>query len=83
MVSRHDDDLLTVRETVDYLGVTERWLQRRRSVGDGPAFVRLAGTRGGVRYRRGDLSRWLDSRVCRSTTDEQAESHTVEPGDGA
>lgn len=50
--------LWTQRETADYLGVSEKSLERWRWAGEGPAYVK-AGRR--VRYRAADVVAYLDA----------------------
>jgi len=50
-----------------YVGMSESWLRQTRMLGrtDGPPFIRI-GTRT-IRYRRCDLDRWLERRLCAVT----------------
>ena len=50
------DDLMKVGETADYLRVKPKTLHNWRSRGVGPPAVKAVG---GLRYRRGDVDRWL------------------------
>jgi predicted DNA-binding transcriptional regulator AlpA len=59
------DDLLKTRAVADWLGVSTQWLEIGRSKGYGPPFVRFSPRR--VRYRRGDILKWLKERTYRST----------------
>ncbi len=57
-----------------YLGgeddpVTPRTMQRMRSEGWGPVFLKIGRK---VRYRRSDLDAWLDAQKRRSTSEEVA-----------
>ena len=56
-----DDDLLDTPTTSVWLGVSSQWLEIGRSKGYGPPYVRLSPSR--VRYRRGDVRRWLRERT--------------------
>lgn len=49
--------LLNVAETASVLGVSEKWLEKARSEGFGPPFLKLS--RRCVRYRVDALRRWL------------------------
>jgi predicted DNA-binding transcriptional regulator AlpA len=51
-------------EAARYIGMSDSWLRQSRMADrtDGPPFFR-AGTRA-IRYRRADLDRWLESRLC-------------------
>ena len=68
-----DDDLLDTPTTSVWLGVSSQWLEIGRSKGYGPPYVRLSPSR--VRYRRGDVRRWLRER----TIDHQRPRGGVEP----
>ena len=50
-----------------YLGIAESTLNKSRLTGDGPPFVKV-GSRSVV-YRRCDLDKFLESRLCKSTSD--------------
>jgi|GEM_PF-2052417 hypothetical protein len=52
-------ELLTPEQTAELLCVSPSWLEKRRRSGDGPTFLRVGGL---VRYDRGDVNLWLDSR---------------------
>jgi predicted DNA-binding transcriptional regulator AlpA len=58
--------LLNQRLAAAYLSISERTLERRRCVGDGPRFVRCGRC---VRYRLADLEAWVASRVVASTSE--------------
>ena len=57
-----DDQLMTTQQVADLLCVSIQWLEIGRSRGNnyGPPFKRLSPRM--VRYRRGDLRTWLESR---------------------
>jgi hypothetical protein len=57
---------LNVSEAARYLGLSEAFLNRLRSVGGGPEFFKL-----GVRviYSRADLDKWLGTHRRKSTSD--------------
>ena len=57
--------LLTPAETAQLFNVSEAALERWRSQGDGPPFVRLSHK--AVRYRTGDLVGFIEARVVTST----------------
>ena len=57
---------LTPRETAKHLRVTERTLERRRLVGDGPPFVKIGSS---IRYPLPELEKWLAERMQRSTSE--------------
>lgn len=50
------DIYLTPKETADKIGVSVVTLQKWRSAGHGPAFIKL---RGGIRYHAQDVEAWL------------------------
>ncbi len=56
------DELLTTRETADWLGVSTQWLEIGRSKNYGPKYARISARL--IRYRRSDLLTWLEERVC-------------------
>src|SRR5262249_2249561 len=68
------DLMATVRVAV-WLGVSPEWLEIGRSKGWGPPFLRLSPRR--VRYRRGDVKKWLQERAYRSTS-----QYETQPGPG-
>ena len=53
------------RAAAAYLGLSPRTLEKLRWQGGGPAYYLL----GGVRYLRGDLDSWRESRRRQSTSD--------------
>ena len=59
-----DDDLLKTPTTADWLGVSDQWLETGRIVGYGPPFLKIGQRM--IRYRRGDVRKWLRSRVRRA-----------------
>ncbi len=61
------DILLPTADAAGLLSVSERTLESFRLRGGGPPFI-LIGRRA-VRYRRGDLLAWIDSRRRVSTSD--------------
>jgi hypothetical protein len=56
-----DDDLLKTEEAADWLGVSPQWLEIGRGVGYGPPFLRISPRM--IRYRRGNVRRWLRKRM--------------------
>jgi hypothetical protein len=62
-----DDDLLTTRETANWLQVSEQWLAIGRHRGYGPSFTKCSTLV--VRYRRGDVRAWLRERTFASTAE--------------
>jgi excisionase family DNA binding protein len=59
--------MLTVHEAADYLRLSRRTLERYRTSGFGPKFVKCGRS---VRYRQSDLEEWIAARVVRSTSEE-------------
>ena len=65
MDDQHDDDdvLIDSPAAAKMLGVSRQWMELRRAKGDGPPYLKLGDSRTSiVRYRRGDVRRWLQSR---------------------
>ncbi len=60
-------DLLNPQQTAEYTGLTVPTLQRLRTEGTGPCFIKLGKRR--VAYRLSDIRSWLDERVAASTAD--------------
>ena len=61
------DALLTEQQASALLGVTARALQKWRSNGSGPSFVRISSRC--IRYRRRDLVDWAVERIKCSTSE--------------
>jgi predicted DNA-binding transcriptional regulator AlpA len=59
--------LLTQRQAASVLCLSERTLERMRTSGLGPKFVRPSDR--AVRYRQSDLDEWIATRVVRSTSE--------------
>ena len=66
-ISRDPDALLTEQQGAALLGVTARALQKWRSKGSGPPFVRISSRC--IRYRRRDLVDWSVDRLKHSTSE--------------
>jgi predicted DNA-binding transcriptional regulator AlpA len=64
------DELLRTREVAAWLGISVPWLEIARSRGFGPAFVRVSARC--VRYRRGDVLKWLLERTHAGTAEYSA-----------
>jgi len=60
--------LMTEQEAADLLGFSPRTLQGWRVNGGGPRFVKIS--KRCVRYRRQDLTEWVEERMRRSTSDQ-------------
>jgi predicted DNA-binding transcriptional regulator AlpA len=65
------DTLLTGREAAELLRLSARTMERHRTTGTGPKFVRLGRA---IRYRRRDLLDHLDRHAHRSTSEPDAAS---------
>ena len=57
--------LLTAREAAAILQVSEPTLERWRSTGDGPPYIRLSAR--AIRYREAELSAFIEARLTRNT----------------
>jgi predicted DNA-binding transcriptional regulator AlpA len=66
--------LLTEKDISSWLGISLPSLQRMRSRGTGPLFVRLSERR--IAYRRSDVEAWLVARI----TDRIPEAACAESG---
>lgn len=62
--------VLDVRQAAGFLKVSKSLLDKLRTVGGGPPFVRLSPRR--VGYLETDLHAWLESRRVRSTSEDLA-----------
>jgi predicted DNA-binding transcriptional regulator AlpA len=62
-----NDPILNPQQTADYIGSSVPTLQRFRTEGTGPRFIKLGKRR--VAYRLSDIRSWLDERVAASTAD--------------
>jgi predicted DNA-binding transcriptional regulator AlpA len=58
--------LLSEKEAAELLGFSPRALQNWRTRGGGPRYVKISNR--AVRYRPQDLSAWISSQVCESTS---------------
>ena len=61
-----DSSLLTVEQAAELLTLSSSTLNKRRTTGGGPPFVKLGRS---VRYRLADVTAWLESRVRASTSE--------------
>jgi excisionase family DNA binding protein len=59
-------EMLSTEQAAEYCGVSPRTLEKRRSSGGGPVFVKLGGS---VRYKVEDLEAWIAGGRRRSTSD--------------
>lgn len=67
-----DPQYLSPPQAARYLGLTERCLAAWRNAGTGPAFVRLGGFTGRVRYSVAEIDRFMRRRMHASTSAETA-----------
>jgi predicted DNA-binding transcriptional regulator AlpA len=61
------DPLLNPDQAANYTGLTKPTLQRHRTEGTGPRFIKLGKRR--VAYRLSDIRAWLEARAASSTAD--------------
>ncbi len=66
-IPEHPDALLYTVEAAFLLGLSPRTLESLRLKGGGPAYYSVG--RRACRYRRCDLTAWLDARRRKSTSD--------------
>ncbi len=59
--------LINEKEAGDFLGLSDRAMQKMRQTGGGPRYVHISSRC--LRYRRVDLRIWADSRMRSSTSD--------------
>ena len=64
-----EDRLMSERSLADYLNVSVKFLQKLRMEGGGPKYIHLSKRL--VRYRRGDVTSWIENnaRWCTSEGD--------------
>lgn len=62
-----NEALLTTQQAADVLLLAPSSLQRMRTEGTGPTYVKVGKRR--VGYRHADLTKWIDDRVAHSTSD--------------
>jgi hypothetical protein len=61
------EQLLTPKETAQFLRVSESWLAKARMRGDGPQFVKY---RRSIHYPKGKLLQWIRSHLRQSTSEQ-------------
>jgi predicted DNA-binding transcriptional regulator AlpA len=59
--------LINEKEAGDFLGLSDRAMQKMRQAGGGPRFIRISARC--IRYRRIDLKTWADALMRSSTSD--------------
>lgn len=62
-----DEEYLDPRAAAAHCGLSRRWMELARHIGNGPPFVRV--TPRMIRYRRSDLDQWMRERTHRSTSE--------------
>ena len=67
----HDLELLDTASAARALGLSPSTLNKWRTAGTGPAFVRMGAA---IRYRRADLAAFVAGRVVMSTAEAKARS---------
>ena len=60
------DQLLNSKKAAAFLGISERTLERLRTAGEGPKYVKFGMT---VRYDPADILAWIKDRKRASTSD--------------
>jgi predicted DNA-binding transcriptional regulator AlpA len=65
MLDSVPDTLLTEKDLANWLGISLPTVQRMRSQGSGPFFVRVSARR--IGYRKADVERWLGARTHNRT----------------
>ena len=68
------EKLVNERQAAKFLSVSPRALQKWRSSGRGPLFVRISARC--IRYRLRDLAKWTADRLRNSTSDVRSNSTT-------
>ena len=61
------ESLINEKAAGDFLGLSDRLMQKMRQTGGGPRYVHISSRC--LRYRRIDLKSWADSRMRSSTSD--------------
>lgn len=72
-MNRSPDQLITVPELAEYLGLSKQQLALMRVKGSGPRFLRASAAN--IRYRWSDVEAWLDENTHQST-----DEYTDQPG---
>lgn len=63
------DKLFNTEQAAGLLGVEPRSLEARRYRGGGPPYIKIGHL---VRYRRSDLTKWLDEQTVRHTASQES-----------
>src|SRR3954471_7269492 len=71
-------DMLRSAEAARYIDMSDSWLRQTRMADrtDGPPFLRQGRA---IRYRRCDLDRWLERRLCGGDLQQPAPTPTPRP----
>src|SRR4051812_38280525 len=71
-------DMLRSTEAARYIDMSDSWLRQTRMIGriDGPPFLRQGRA---IRYRRSDLDRWLERRLCGGDVQQPAPAPPAHP----
>jgi hypothetical protein len=75
--SNEDERLLNEHEAAAHLGYTIRALQNWRLRGGGPLFVKVSDR--SIRYRKRDLTTWIEEKLRSSTSDPGPHRTTPNP----
>ena len=65
-----DKRILRTQDAANYVGLARSTLEKMRSTGDGPPFIRLGGC--AIGYDLRDLDAWLDGQRDQSSIDRSA-----------
>jgi predicted DNA-binding transcriptional regulator AlpA len=63
--NREDRRYLSERQAADYLGISDKTLQRHRGAGTGPQYIKCGGR---VLYDIRDCDSWMESQKVQSTS---------------
>lgn len=63
-VHRADDPLLDTKQVAELFGSTTQFVEKLRSVGNGPEFLKIGRL---VRYRKSAVDTWLAAQAVNST----------------
>ncbi len=71
------ETLFNTNKAAEYLGISRKSLERWRTEGTGPAFVKVGpGRRAAVRYRKADLDDWISAQTVTSTAEASARARS-------
>lgn len=63
------NDLLSSKMAAQRMGISPGTLENWRCQGRGPAYIKLPGKTGGVRYDPADIEAWKDAHRFQSTSE--------------